>query len=78
MIHIDHIPAMNADAVKTSIWKTTDGGRTWQKWCDAPDQSVKIILLDDPDSMLLATGNGLIFVSNDSGQTWKEERSVRS
>jgi len=63
---------------KVSLWKTVDGGRTWQKLSDAPDGSTKIIPLAAPTEMLLVTSDGLTFLSSDGGKTWQEERTLRT
>jgi hypothetical protein len=61
---------------KTSLWITADGGRTWTRTREAPDNSVDVILLEDPSSLLIATRDGRVLRSKDDGNTWQLEFQV--
>ena len=65
-------PLVGTGPVKTSLWTTTDGGRTWAQ-TEAPDNSQEVILLDDPNSLLVATSDGRLFRTKDDGSTWQLE-----
>lgn len=61
-----------------ALWKTTDSGRTWQRWSDVPLGSARLILLAPSTEMLLLTRDGLTLHTGDGGKTWQEERSLRT
>jgi sortilin (neurotensin receptor 3) len=55
------------------IWKTTDGGATWEPIGDSlPTLAVAAIALDpaDPDRIYIATADKGVFRSDDAGANW--------
>jgi hypothetical protein len=55
------------------IWKTTDGGGTWQPIGDSlPTLAVAAIAIDpsDPDRVFIATADKGVFRSDNAGGTW--------
>jgi photosystem II stability/assembly factor-like uncharacterized protein len=67
----------NADVVyvmQTSMYRSTDGGKTFESFKGGPsgeDQHVLWIAPDDPQRMLLGSDQGAI-ISVDGGHTWTE------
>ncbi len=55
------------------VWKTTDGGKTWQPMTDSlPTLAVAAIAIDptNPDRVYIATARDGVFLSDDAGVTW--------
>ena len=76
-IRVDNIPMFDAEKLTNSLWKTVDGGKNWTNIGNVPNQSYRLIMLPSPGHMLLATRNGKLYVTNDSGATWQLERSIQ-
>lgn len=52
------------------VLKSTNGGQTWQKVCDALPGITRPSMVADSDGVLLATGQKGIKRSTDNGKTW--------
>jgi len=53
------------------VWRSTDGGRSWQRIAEL-DQSVNDLIEDDAGAIFAATSvNGRIFKTVDNGVTWE-------
>ena len=73
LIRIDHIPAFDPEKLTNSLWKTLDGGRTWSRHADLPNQSGRLVLLSGEGHLLLQTNNARLLSSADDGKTWTAE-----
>ena len=61
-----------------AIWKTTDGGATWNHYSTGIGSRLVVELLmspDDHNELIAATSDG-VFKSYDGGQTWSEKLST--
>jgi hypothetical protein len=63
----DNVIASNGEVVTRS----EDGGRTWSR-IDSPDAPM-LLSWETPDDLRLMTGQGGVFRSADSGESWTEE-----
>ncbi len=60
------------DAKGLGIWKTTDGGKTWQRVLDST-MTVNMLLMDPTDHHKIIAGATFgVYVSTDAGQTWQQ------
>jgi hypothetical protein len=73
LIRVDHIPAFNPEKLTNSLWKTLDGGKTWVRHADLPNQSGRLVLLSDEGRLLLQTNNARVLSSTDDGKSWTAE-----
>jgi photosystem II stability/assembly factor-like uncharacterized protein len=73
LIRVDHIPAFNPENLTNSLWKTVDGGKTWARNSDLPNQSGRLHLLPGEGHLLLITNNGRLMSSTDDGKNWGSE-----
>ena len=60
------------------LLKTTDGGKSWQKLSDGPNDGGKsfteVLVIDDeaPNQMYAGTRSGDIYSSDDGGESWRK------
>jgi hypothetical protein len=73
LIRVDHIPAFNPEKLTNSLWKTLDGGMTWVRHADLPNQSGRVVLLSGDGHLLLQTNNARVLSSTDDGKSWTAE-----
>ncbi len=72
LLRTDDIPMKTPEKLENSLWRTSDGGRTWQKHADVPNLMAALLLV--PDGMLLVTSGGKMYFSADDGKTLSLER----
>ena len=65
---------MYAGAQSSGVWKTVDGGQSWQPVSDAATLSVAGLALDQslPSRLYLATRSSGVYRSIDSGTSWTQ------
>jgi len=64
-------PVMFA-AVAVGVWKSGDGGQTWQRLAAAPVGVTALAVRPaDPKRVFAGTGEGRLFQSADGGVSWQ-------
>ena len=76
LIRMDSFGMFDGEKNTTSVWKTTNVGKTWEKLGASPNLSSRLILLPEDGHMLLVTFNGKLYRSEDDGATWMLEREI--
>jgi len=76
VIRLDHIPAIDPEAQKDSLWRTDDGGNTWTNLGTLPGLAGRIFVLGDNASIGYFSLDGRFFSSGDGGKSWKIERRM--
>ena len=67
-------PVMFA-ALPDGLWKSSDGGTTWQRLASAPGGITALTLQPNRYEVVFAgTAEGRIFKSTDGGKSWQEPR----
>jgi hypothetical protein len=70
---IDRVLKPDGSRFTASLWKTLDGGRSWQRHADIPDQSSQLVLLPGEGHLLLQTSTSEAYSTVDDGKTWARE-----
>lgn len=64
------------DTLQYAIWKSADGGRTWETKHLSKDSVIQKTLeasfIQLTEKRLIVSSNGVIFFSEDSGENWRE------
>ncbi len=67
-------PVMFA-ALADGLWKSRDGGKTWQQLAKAPGGVTALAIHStNYDIVFAGTADGRIFKSTDGGTSWEEPR----
>lgn len=78
----DNPSKLYANAVGFGLHRSVDGGATWTPWAlqipDVASISALAVMGGDPASVLAGGKDGKLFVSADSGATWKQVGIVDS
>ena len=62
-------------ALPDGLWKSRDGGNTWQRLAKAPGGITALTVHPEKREMVFAgTGDGRIFTSTDGGTSWLAAR----
>jgi len=71
--NIMYVAAWSAERVGGDLFKTTDGGRTWNALPGMHDKSIRAMALAPSDPKVLVTGalDG-VFRSTDGGKSWRQ------
>ena len=73
LLRVDNAPQIYASLLVHSLWRTTDGGRTWARQARLPKFTATMMLLDDQE-LLFVTAEGKLHVSHDNGASLTLER----
>jgi len=67
--------ALDILAGEGRVYKTTNGGDSWELVLTAPERATDLALsATTPETVVLATMQGGLFVSDTAGQSWRESR----
>lgn len=67
--------ALDILAGEGQVYKTLDGGASWQLVLTVPERARDLtISATTPETVILATASGGVFVSDTAGQNWREAR----
>jgi photosystem II stability/assembly factor-like uncharacterized protein len=55
------------------IYRTTDGGRTWNKVSETNGDTLKVVRFIDAKTGFAAGGNSSLYKTSDSGRTWAKK-----
>jgi hypothetical protein len=73
VVRSGNVLTMNPENLKSFLWRTLDGGKTWQQHAELPNL-VALVLGLAGEQMLIVTHNGKMYFSPDNGKTLKVER----
>src|SRR5262249_7500720 len=76
VVRTDSIPALDPEKFEISLWRTDDGGRTWNRVGPLPPLHGALLSLKGAEELGYRSENGRFLVSTDGGKTWRVEREV--
>jgi hypothetical protein len=76
VVRTDSIPVSDPEKLEVSLWRTDDGGRSWNKVAPLPALHGTLVALRGAEQLGYASANGKFLVSADGGKSWRAEREL--